>query len=77
MAHLFSVTQTFNTGINRMGSLTLLSNGTAVVSGDVGKGEILKNFNLETGEELCCLKNGAGLTEVKIGDKMALAVSPW
>ena len=58
-------------------SIALLGDNVAVICGNEDNITKIKDYNLETGAEIIShnLEDAYGLAEVKIGDKMALAVS--
>ena len=72
-----SVTQTINTGIDAIHSITLLSRNTAVISGAADGIQKVKSYNLQTGAELSCLnlKDAYGVVGMKLGGKLVLAVA--
>ena len=75
----FSVTRNINSGITvcrPITPLTLLSDGSALIYSF--EDSQVKRYNLQTGEKLSCtnLTNARKFTEVKIGGKAALAVTP-
>ena len=57
--------------------MTALNDGTVVVYGMQNNQYKLKRFSLATGQELAStdVYNGSGMTEVKLGDNSAIAVS--
>ena len=72
-----SVTQTINTGIDAIHSITLLSRNTAVISGAEDGIQKVKCYNLQTGTELSCLHlyDAFGVAGVKLCGKLVLAVA--
>ena len=60
-----------------MTTMTVLSDGTVVVCGTENNQLRLKRFSLQTRRELGStdLNNAHGLTEVKLGGKITVAVS--
>ena len=72
-----SVTQTINTGIDAIHSITLLSRNTAVISGAEDGIQKVKSYNFQTGAELSSvnLDDAYGVAGVKMGGNLALAVS--
>ena len=72
-----SVTQTINTGIDAIHSITLLIRNTAVISGAEDGIQKVKSYNLQTGAELCSLnlEDACGVAGVKLGGNLALAVA--
>ena len=55
--------------------MTLLGDNTAVICGDDGKTNKIKSYDLSTGAELCLVENASSLAKVKLGQKLALALS--
>ena len=74
---LISVSLTTNTGIGTFYSLAMLSDNTGVICGDEPWTRKIQRYDLQTGAELNCLnlEDAWGLAEVKLGGKLALAVS--
>ena len=59
-------------------SITFLGDHTAVISGHEAGSNKLKGYDLQTGAELSCMDlppDAHGLAEVKLGEKLALAIS--
>ena len=80
MHNLFSVIETINMNlkIDLPRSITLLGENTAVVcTAEAGK-NVIKSYDIQTGKELSYVYlslNANGLAEVKLGEKLALAVA--
>ena len=72
-----SATIPINTDIDVIRSIALLNNQTGVICGDEGFSRKIKSYFLPTGKDLNRLRlnDAFGLAEVKLGDKIALAVS--
>ena len=76
---LLLVTQSIDTRWECAYSIALLGDNTAVICGKekYEDSEKFKSFDLNTGAELdlCHFENGYYLAEVKMGEKLAVAVS--
>ena len=76
--HVFvSVTQTINTRIDAVNSITLLSRNTVVICGAEAGKQKVKSYNLQTGAELSSLNldDASGVAGVKLSGNLALAVA--
>ena len=75
---LISVTQSFDTGLETIGPITLLSDGTVAFWGNEEDTYKLKQYNPHTGTERTCVNLSGepwGNAEIKLAGKATLALS--
>ena len=75
---LILVTLTINTEMEISRTITFLGDHTTMISGHKAGNNKLKGYDLRTGAELSCIDlppDAHGLAEVKLGEKLALAIS--
>ena len=71
------MTRVISTGLAFVKSMTLLGDGIVVICGSESRTTRIKSYNLQTGAELNWLyvDDARGLAEVKLDQKLVLAVS--